>query len=85
MQELNVRRWLDSAAYEQQKAVIAKEVNSLKCLDGKAAISIGNPGRLHYIDYSVFKKDINEKMKLYTLKKQAQKNKKLTLIGKYEF
>jgi hypothetical protein len=70
---------------EQLKATIRKEVNTLKPAGiGYAPISIGDPRRLMSVDYTVFKKDINEKMKLYTLKKQTPK-KKPVLIGRYEF
>jgi hypothetical protein len=70
---------------EHLKAIINKELHTLEQNGSYAAISIGNPGRVHRTDYSVFKKSIDEQGKLYTLKKQCDRTKKLTLIGRYEF
>lgn len=84
MQDLNVKRWMESGAYQQQKEIINGEVNSLKMVNGFAAITLANPGRTMAIDYSVFKKGMSEKMKLYTLKKQ-HKPVKMKTIGRFEF
>lgn len=68
-----------------QKAIIRKEVNTLKPAGaGYAPISIGDMRRRMSVDYSVFKKDVHEKMKLYTLKKQCVKR-ELKSIGIYTF
>lgn len=68
-----------------QKETIKREVNTLKPFSlGYAPISIGDLRRRMSVDYSVFKKSMDEKMKLFSLKKQCIK-KKPVLVGRYEF
>jgi len=54
--EMNMKTWLESYAYERQKEVV-KRANH----------------RPFYIDYSVFKKDSAEKLKLIKLKMSLPK------------
>lgn len=52
MQDLNIKRWLESEAYEKKKAEVIREINSNRLV----------------IDYSVFKKTPEERMKLANMK-----------------
>lgn len=54
----NIKQWLESAAYERQKEILRKEINS---------------NRLE-IDYSVFKKTKQERALLATLKAAYKAN-----------
>jgi hypothetical protein len=81
---MNIKRWLESEAYQQQKAVINGEANSLFAQKGKAPITNACPSRTMHVDYSVFEKSVEELGLLYTLKKSTVK-KKLVTIGRYQF
>ncbi len=80
----------DSPHYKQEREKIAKEVNTLKPFGiGYAPISNGSPNRTTHTDYSVFKKDMQEKSLQFTLQKSFKENrvpnKKMELIGRYQF
>jgi hypothetical protein len=73
MQELNIKRWLDSEAYTKQKEVIRNEGNALKQVNGYALPRLAAPSQLHPVERSVFEKSATEKGQLITLKKKLPK------------
>jgi hypothetical protein len=69
MKEMNMKVWLESKAYEDQKAVIAAEVNSLRATGTYAPITNASPNRTMHIDYAAFKQTKDEKEKAYSAKR----------------
>lgn len=66
--EQTFKQIMESPAYANQKAIISGEVNHLTQRDGFAAISLGNPGRVDAVDYSVFHKTKEQKLELKVIK-----------------
>jgi phosphopantothenate synthetase len=92
MKNDNLSTWLETPAYQKQKAIIAIEINSLRRADRIAPITIPYPGRVTHTDFSVFKqtKEMKGKIKAAKLNhkeglKRAygqQANKFLNIPGK---
>lgn len=58
--DLNIKQWLESDAYQRKKEELSREINSHR----------------RVIDYSVFKKTPEERMKLATMKAQWKENRR---------
>lgn len=59
--EMNFKKWMESKAYDNQKEIIRKEVNSFPLI----------------IDRACFKKTPEERIKLYNLRKKWQQEERI--------
>jgi hypothetical protein len=71
--DFNISKWLESEAYEKQKAVVNRDINALRERVGYALPRLAAPAQLYIIDYSVFRKSDAERMQVYSMKKLLPK------------
>jgi hypothetical protein len=77
----------DAPSSAAQRAIIAREVNSLESKNGFAPITLGCPSRTQHIDFSVFEKSPEERAELRRMKKayRLREDKTLQLHQRYQF
>lgn len=83
MKEQSPKHIMESEAYSRQKAIIFREINSLNNENKVqfstvgipfAPITMGDPRRVNVVDYSVFKKSLQQKAELKIIKSDHKRD-----------